>query len=242
VPPRAGAARRGRLVFALDATASRKPTWDRACHIQAEMFHETAALGGLDVQLVFYRGFRECKASKWHSDPAALGRVEAWWRAVGARVCTMPAEEHDRVLALTSHLPHLLVFAYLQLVDDEHLEHTAGGFRDFTRIGAADARMWGSILRLNREAVLAALERLEGELQRARSLIEADDDAGLLAFLAEAARRRGSPVGANSRSRSGDRSYAESRSGDRSYGESGESGESRSGGRSYRGGGEGEGR
>src|SRR3546814_3385273 len=45
VPPRAGAARRGRLVFALDATASRKPTWDRACHIQAEMFHETAALG-----------------------------------------------------------------------------------------------------------------------------------------------------------------------------------------------------
>src|SRR3546814_827082 len=75
VPPRAGAARRGRLVFALDATASRKPTWDRACHIQAEMFHETAALGGLDVQLVFYRGFRECKASRWHSDPAALGRV-----------------------------------------------------------------------------------------------------------------------------------------------------------------------
>src|SRR3546814_19102336 len=75
LPPRAGAARRGRLVFALDATASRKPTWDRACHIQAEMFHETAALGGLDVQLEFYRGFRECKASRWHSDPAALGRV-----------------------------------------------------------------------------------------------------------------------------------------------------------------------
>ncbi len=56
---------RGRLLFALDATASRQPTWDRACHIQAEMFKETAALGGLDVQLAFYRGFGEFEASAW---------------------------------------------------------------------------------------------------------------------------------------------------------------------------------
>ncbi len=56
---------RGRLIFAMDATASRQPTWDRASHIQAEMFAETAALGGLEVQLVFYRGFGECKASPW---------------------------------------------------------------------------------------------------------------------------------------------------------------------------------
>jgi hypothetical protein len=56
---------RGRLIFALDATASREPTWDRASHIQAEMFSETAALGGLDVQLVYYRGFGEFHASKW---------------------------------------------------------------------------------------------------------------------------------------------------------------------------------
>src|SRR5262245_38634981 len=56
---------RGRLLFALDATASRQPTWDRACHIQAEMFKETAALGGLDIQLAFYRGFGEFEASAW---------------------------------------------------------------------------------------------------------------------------------------------------------------------------------
>lgn len=56
---------RGRLIFAMDATASRQPTWDRASHIQAEMFAETAALGGLEIQLVFYRGFGECKASRW---------------------------------------------------------------------------------------------------------------------------------------------------------------------------------
>src|SRR5215510_13510672 len=59
------AGQRGRLIFALDATASRQPTWDRACHIQAEMFKETAALGGLDIQLVFYRGFGEFEASAW---------------------------------------------------------------------------------------------------------------------------------------------------------------------------------
>ena len=55
----------GRLIFAMDATASRQPTWDRASHIQAEMFTETAALGGLEIQLVYYRGFGECKFSPW---------------------------------------------------------------------------------------------------------------------------------------------------------------------------------
>ncbi len=63
VTTRAGG--RGRLIFAMDATASRGPSWDRACHIQGEMFRETAALGGLEIQLVYYRGFGECKASGW---------------------------------------------------------------------------------------------------------------------------------------------------------------------------------
>ncbi len=63
---------RGRLIFAMDATASRAPTWDTACHIQGQMFEETDTLGGLEVQLVFYRGFRECKSSPWLSDSNAL--------------------------------------------------------------------------------------------------------------------------------------------------------------------------
>jgi hypothetical protein len=56
---------KGRLIFAMDATGSRGPTWDRACHIQAQMFTETDALGGLEVQLIYYRGFGECRASPW---------------------------------------------------------------------------------------------------------------------------------------------------------------------------------
>jgi hypothetical protein len=65
--------KRGRLVFALDATMSREPTWDLACSLQGEMFEETAAVGGLDVQLVYYRGLHECQSSKWVSDPKRLG-------------------------------------------------------------------------------------------------------------------------------------------------------------------------
>lgn len=64
----------GRLIFALDATASREPTWDRAAHIQAEMFRETAALGGLQVQLCHYGGFEEFDASPWYRDTDALAR------------------------------------------------------------------------------------------------------------------------------------------------------------------------
>jgi hypothetical protein len=63
---------RGRLLFALDATMSRQPTWDTACRLQAEMFREAAAIGGLDVQLIYYRGFNECRASPWVSQAVRL--------------------------------------------------------------------------------------------------------------------------------------------------------------------------
>ena len=66
---------RGRLIFAMDATMSRQPTWDRALQIQSEMFIETERIGGLDVQLVYFRGFNECRASKWVSEPSALARM-----------------------------------------------------------------------------------------------------------------------------------------------------------------------
>ena len=68
------AGERGRLIFAMDATASREPTWDQACHIQGEMFTATSGLGGLDVQLVFYRGFGECRASPWSTNSEDLVR------------------------------------------------------------------------------------------------------------------------------------------------------------------------
>ncbi len=71
-PAPATGGERGRLIFAMDATASREPTWDQASRIQAEMFTETAALGGLDIQLCYYRGFMEFDAGPWHADPKSL--------------------------------------------------------------------------------------------------------------------------------------------------------------------------
>ncbi len=92
-PPPRPSGGRGRLIFALDATASREPSWDRACRIQGEMFEATAALGGLDVKLVYYRGFSECKASRWMSNAADLHRV---MRAVS---CLGGETQIERVLA-----------------------------------------------------------------------------------------------------------------------------------------------
>ena len=66
---------RGRLVFALDATMSRQPTWDSACALQADMFREAAAVGGLDIQLVYFRGLNECRASSWVADSDRLASL-----------------------------------------------------------------------------------------------------------------------------------------------------------------------
>jgi hypothetical protein len=74
-PPAPKGGGRGRLIFALDATASREPSWDRACRIQGEMFEATAGLGGLEIQLVYYRGFAECKASRWVTTATELHRI-----------------------------------------------------------------------------------------------------------------------------------------------------------------------
>lgn len=92
-PPPPPTSTRGRLIFALDATASRGPSWDRACGIQGEMFEATAALGGLDVKLVYYRGFAECKASRWLTSAADLHRA---MRAVS---CVGGQTQIERVLA-----------------------------------------------------------------------------------------------------------------------------------------------
>ena len=70
--PVAGAGPRARLVFALDATMSRQPTWDVACRVQGEMFATAADVGGLSVQLVYFRGFEECRSSRWVVEPRAL--------------------------------------------------------------------------------------------------------------------------------------------------------------------------
>ena len=83
LPVNKPAGQTGRLIFAMDATASREPTWDHACHVQAEMFAETAALGGLTIQLCYYRGIGEFEASSWLADTASLQRQMTAVRCLG---------------------------------------------------------------------------------------------------------------------------------------------------------------
>jgi hypothetical protein len=111
---------RGRLVFALDATMSRQPMWDLACKLQAEMFEEAAAIGGLDVQLVYYRGITECRASAWVSNPTRLAALMEKIDCRGGHTQIGRVLSHVRSEAKKSRV-HALVFvgdAMEEKVDD----------------------------------------------------------------------------------------------------------------------------
>jgi hypothetical protein len=125
-PPATAAGTRGRLIFAMDATASREPTWDRAAHLQAEMFRETEALGGLEVQLIYYRGFGECRASPWVAEPTRLLRYMtgvfclAGRTQIGKVLKRAAKETKQRKVAA-------LVFVGDAMEEDiDHLGHLAG--------------------------------------------------------------------------------------------------------------------
>jgi cyclohexadieny/prephenate dehydrogenase len=123
-------------------------------------------------------GFAELFINRWciltppeGADPMAVATVAAFWRAVGAHVETMSAAHHDKVLAITSHVPHLIAYAIVGTADDleavtrsEVIKFSAGGFRDFTRIAASDPTMWRDVFLNNREAVLEMLGRLQEDI------------------------------------------------------------------------------
>ncbi|WP_144111798.1 prephenate dehydrogenase [Paraburkholderia sp. BCC1886] len=127
--------------------------------------------------------------------PAAVERVAAMWRATGGCVREMTCEQHDRVLASVSHLPHVLSFALVEQIlasPDAALKFSfaAGGFRDFTRIAASSPEMWRDICVANRAALLDELDAYTAVLARLRSAIEAGDGATLEAVFARSREAR----------------------------------------------------
>ncbi len=105
------------------------------------------------------------------TDPIATARVAEFWQRLGAEVETMAPDHHDRVLAITSHLPHLIAYTIVGTASDmeevtrsEVIKYSAGGFRDFTRIAASDPTMWRDVFLANREAVLDMLQRFSEDL------------------------------------------------------------------------------
>ncbi len=118
------------------------------------------------------------------TDAAALARLTEFWRRCGAMVKTMDAAHHDRVLAIVSHLPHLLAFTICGTADDladesrqEVLEFAASGFRDFTRIAASDPVMWRDVFLNNREALLEMLARFTEDAQAMARAVRWGDGA-----------------------------------------------------------------
>jgi prephenate dehydrogenase len=120
------------------------------------------------------------------TDPAAVQRVGAFWRSLGARVQHLNSQDHDDAVAITSHLPHLTAAAIASTLPDHLRSLTATGFRDTTRVAAGDPDLWAAIFAQNRGAVLAALGRLEQRLADYRHAIEHDDMTTLRRLLAEA--------------------------------------------------------
>jgi cyclohexadieny/prephenate dehydrogenase len=119
------------------------------------------------------------------TDEAAIGRVRAFWEALGSNVEVMDAGHHDLVLAITSHVPHLIAFNIVATAEDletvtesEVIKFSAGGFRDFTRIAASDPTMWRDVFLYNKDAVLEMLGRFNEDLAAlARAIRWGDGEA-----------------------------------------------------------------
>jgi cyclohexadieny/prephenate dehydrogenase len=141
-------------------------------------------------------GFAELFDGRWciltpppDADPAALARMRELWEGVGMKVETMSAEHHDMVLAMTSHLPHLIAYTIVGTATDleetlksEVIKFSAGGFRDFTRIAASDPVMWRDVFLSNREAVLEMLQRFTEDLTALQRAIRWGEGAKLEAL------------------------------------------------------------
>jgi cyclohexadieny/prephenate dehydrogenase len=151
-------------------------------------------------------GFAELFDGRWTiltpvagADKAAVEKLKAFWMALGAKVEIMNPEHHDMVLAVTSHLPHLIAYNIVntadhleRVTDSEVIKFSAGGFRDFTRIAASDPTMWRDVFLNNKEAVLEMLGRFSEDLTVLQRAIRFGDGDTLFRLFTEArAVRRG---------------------------------------------------
>jgi len=141
----------------------------------AELFHDKVCV------------VTECGTS---DDATKTDRVTRFWQMIGCRVIEMTPTEHDRVLALTSHLPHVMAAVTTATVGQENLLLTGSGFRDATRIAAGDASLWRAILTGNRGEVVTAIKSAEAMLREYRLALEQNDDDCIQSLLADAANCR----------------------------------------------------
>ena len=151
-------------------------------------------------------GFAELFINRWciltppeATDPGAVEKLRAFWAGLGARVEIMTPDHHDLVLAITSHLPHLIAYTIVGTADEleevtssEVIKFSAGGFRDFTRIAASDPTMWRDVFLNNKDAVLEMLGTFNEDLSKLTRAIRRNDGEALFEhFTRTRAIRRG---------------------------------------------------
>jgi cyclohexadieny/prephenate dehydrogenase len=151
-------------------------------------------------------GFAELFVNRWciltppdGADKKAVDKLASFWRLLGANVETMAADHHDLVLAITSHLPHLIAYTIVGTADElqavtrsEVLKFSAGGFRDFTRIAASDPTMWRDVFLANKDAVLEMLGRFNEDVSAlTKAIRKGDGDALFEHFVRTRAIRKG---------------------------------------------------
>jgi cyclohexadieny/prephenate dehydrogenase len=149
-------------------------------------------------------GFAELFDGRWciltptpETDPEALEKLKEFWRRCGSAVETMDAKHHDLVLAITSHVPHLIAYNIVgtaadmeTVIQSEVIKYSASGFRDFTRIAGSSPEMWRDISLANRDALLGELDAYLAQLTSLRAKLAAGDGAGLEGVYANAQRAR----------------------------------------------------
>jgi prephenate dehydrogenase len=182
---------KGRVIEQIGNVIGRVPERFVPCHPMAG----THAAGAGAARADMFDGASVFLTPLPDTDAEAIARVSAWWQGCGAEVTQVDATRHDQMVALTSHLPHLVAFAFMAFADEHGAElaaYTGPGFRDFTRIAAADPALWRDISEHNLEQVSLQLTGLIDALGHLRSVLQARDFDALEAWLAlgQAARRR----------------------------------------------------
>ncbi|MDI1230734.1 MAG: prephenate dehydrogenase/arogenate dehydrogenase family protein [Methylobacter sp.] len=121
-----------------------------------------------------------------NTQPEAVQKIQGFWEGLGSLVSVMEVQHHDSVLAATSHLPHILAFALVDMLghkdeQSEIFQYAASGFKDFTRIASSDPTMWQDICTANKDEIIPLIEQLKDELDKIQCLLENDDSQQLFA-------------------------------------------------------------
>lgn len=194
-----------RMIAVTDAASVKGNLYSRGCELGGGKMPPQLVLGhpiagsensGVDASRAdLYQDHRVILTPAAGNDEGAIALIRSMWESTGAQVIDMSVEQHDLVLAATSHLPHVLAYALVDaLARSEHGEdifrYAAGGFRDFTRIASSDPVMWRDISIANKSALLRALDGFTEHLAELRDAIESEDAGRLEATFGAAKKAR----------------------------------------------------